>query len=81
MKIHVHVYAALREVVGSGSFEVDVGDDATVADVFDRIMELHPQSRPYRPVMRGALDDTYVPDDESVVHGAELHVITPVSGG
>ncbi len=81
MKVQVRVYAALRDALGGGAFEVDVSDHATVADVFARIVELHPESRPFRPVMRGALDDAYVPDDESVAPGAELHVITPVSGG
>lgn len=81
MKVHVRVYAALREAVGGGSFEVNVSEDATVSVVLDRIAEKLPESRPFRPVMRGALDDSYVADDEPVPPGAELHVITPVSGG
>lgn len=81
MQITVRVYAALREAVGSGRFVIDVPSGAAVSDVFDRIVDEYPQARSFRSVMRGAIDDAYVPGDVVVEPDAELHVITPVSGG
>lgn len=81
MIVTVSLYAALREAAGRGLIELDVPHGARVADVLDRLVEVSPESRPFRPVMRGAVDDAYVPSDTPLGPGAELHVITPVSGG
>lgn len=81
MRITVRVYAALREAVGGGCIEIEVPEGAVMSDVLDRIADEYPESRPFRQVMRGAVDDAYVHADVTIDSQDEIHVITPVSGG
>src|SRR5687767_6605868 len=77
-RVHVRVrlFAGLRERAGSGSLEVDVPDDATVADVWPLLgLGAEPAGLLY------ARNRAYVEPTEALLAGDEVAVIPPVSGG
>jgi molybdopterin synthase catalytic subunit len=70
------LFAGLRERAGSGSLEVDVPDDATVADVWPLLgLGAEPAGLLY------ARNRAYVEPTEALLAGDEVAVIPPVSGG
>ena len=76
MRVRIRLFAGLRERAGAGSLDVDVPDDATVADVWP-LLELgdEPAGLLY------ARNRTYVEPTETLRPGDEVAVIPPVSGG
>jgi MoaE-MoaD fusion protein len=74
--VRVRLFAGLRERAGSGSLEVDVPDDATVADVWPLLgLGAEPAGLLY------ARNRAYVEPTEALLAGDEVAVIPPVSGG
>ena len=81
MTVTVLVFAALREALGAGSVTHDLPEGATGADLLDGLAAEHPEVARYKPVIRLAVNHTYVPA-ETVLHADdEVALITPVSGG
>ncbi len=76
MRVRIRLFAGLRERAGAGSLDVDVPDDATVADVWP-LLELgdEPAGLLY------ARNRTYVEPTEALQADDEVAVIPPVSGG
>ena len=75
MRVRIRLFAGLRERAGAGSLDVDVPDDATVADVWP-LLELgdEPAGLLY------ARNRTYVEPTEALQADDEVAVIPPVSG-
>jgi MoaE-MoaD fusion protein len=70
------LFAALRERAGSGALEVELGDGATVGDVWSALaLGAEP------PGLLYALNRGYVERHEPLASGDEVAVIPPVSGG
>ena len=76
MRVRIRLFAGLRERAGAGSFDMDVPDGATVADVWP-LLELgdEPAGLLY------ARNRTYVEPTEALQADDEVAVIPPVSGG
>lgn len=81
MKIRADFYSQLREVVGTASAEIDLGEDATVADLLAKLYAKFPGLRAHdKTVLLGAgvefVDRSYKlkPDEE-------IAVMPPVQGG
>jgi molybdopterin synthase catalytic subunit len=77
VQVHVRLFAALREQAGFAEREVELGDGATVGDVWQALPELGgaPEGLLY------ALNREYVDPSETLADGDELALIPPVSGG
>ena len=76
MKVHVRLFAALRERVGSGAVELDLPENAVVGDVW-RALQLG--SEP--PGLLFAVNRSYAERGEVLTSGDEVALIPPVSGG
>src|SRR5690348_9240690 len=82
MTVTVRLFAILRERAGRDSVEIELPDDATVADAFDRLA-----SEPGlgdlvgRMPLRMAVNREYVGGDAPIAPGDELALIPPISGG
>ena len=74
MKISVRLFAGLRERAGSSHVDVDLPDDAVVADLL-AVMGLAPGQCVV------ALNREYAPADARVLVTDEVALIPPVSGG
>jgi MoaE-MoaD fusion protein len=74
--VQVRLFAALRERAGDGSLELDLGEGATVGDVWPALsLGAEP------PGLLYAVNRTYVERTEPLTAGDEVAVIPPVSGG
>jgi molybdopterin synthase catalytic subunit len=76
VKVRVRLFAGLRERAGRGAIEVEVGDGATVGDLWQVLgLGAEPGGLLY------ARNRAYVERTEHLEPGDEVAVIPPVSGG
>jgi molybdopterin synthase catalytic subunit/molybdopterin converting factor small subunit len=76
VKVHVRLFAAIRERAGSGAVELELADDATVGDVWAALgLGAEPTGLLY------ARNRAYVDRADALEPGDEVAVIPPVSGG
>ncbi len=76
MNVRVRLFAALRERAGAGSVEVELPDDARVADVWNAL-DLGDEP----PGILFAVNKTYAEREATLSGGDEVALIPPVSGG
>ena len=76
MKVHVRLFAALREQAGSARLEIELPDGAAVADVW---RELPLGDEPSGLLF--AVNRAYADRSRALAHGDEVAIIPPVSGG
>ena len=78
----MRLFAILRERAGSSSIEVELPDQATVADAFKALSERPPlEGILDRLTVRMAVNREYATMDTKLASGDELALIPPVSGG
>jgi molybdopterin synthase catalytic subunit len=76
MKVHVRLFAGLRERAGAEVIELSLPENADVGDALDRLSQL---TGGLRVVM--AVNQEYAAADTELHPGDELALIPPVSGG
>jgi molybdopterin synthase catalytic subunit len=76
MKITIRLFAGLRERAGAGQLEVELPDEASVADVWPAL-ELGDEP----PGLLFAVNRTYAEPERPLADGDEVALIPPVSGG
>lgn len=81
MRVPVALFARFREAVGCGRVEVEVGEGATVEDVWTALTAAHPVLTRYRPHTLFAVGTDYVEASRPVHAGEEVACFPPVSGG
>ena len=81
MLVRVLLFARPREVVGSGSLELDLDEGATAADAFDVLAGRAPGLAAMRGAIRPAVDNEYAAWSTVLAAGAELALIPPTAGG
>ena len=81
MIVTVKIFAALREIIGSASVEIDVSSDATVRDVIRGVSERYPGMGIIASQIMTAVNMEYVDLDQPVHQNDEVALIPPVSGG
>src|SRR5919206_5101941 len=80
MRVSVRLFAGLRERAGTDRLEVDVPDDARVADVLAAMAETPVGALRDRECVV-AVNREYAAADEPVRAGDEVALVPPVSGG
>jgi sulfur-carrier protein len=81
MKFQVKLFAVARQLVGSDVAEVEVGENATVADVRQAILQQHPELKATMKHMLIAVESEYAAQQMPLRAEYELALIPPVSGG
>jgi molybdopterin converting factor subunit 1 len=81
MRCHVLLFANLAEAVGADHLDLDLPDDATVADAVDALAAAHPSIAEARATLAVAVDEAYCNGDTLLHDAATLALIPPVSGG
>jgi molybdopterin converting factor subunit 1 len=81
MKVSVHLFANLHELVGERNFALELHDGATIADLRERLALQYPAVIPHLDTLVCAVDDEYVPRDHALHNGDDVALIPPVSGG
>jgi molybdopterin synthase catalytic subunit len=76
VNVRVRLFAGLRERAGTGTLEIELGDDSTVSEVWPKLgLGEEP------PGLLYARNRAYVERTEALEAGDEVAVIPPVSGG
>ena len=81
MTITVLFFASLAETVGVRELELDVPDNARVADAVEVLASRYPKLGDLRHRIAVAVNLSYVDNSHELKHGDELALIPPVSGG
>ncbi len=83
--IRVLTFAGARDVVGASEIDLDIdtvaADGCTAGRVMDWLCERYPELVSRRPIIRLAVNGTYVNDEHPVAAGDEVALIPPVAGG
>ena len=79
MQVTVRLFAAARELVGSGSLTQELPDRATLGDLAEALYRAYPGLRPMR--LRLALNSAYAAPESALHDGDEVALIPPVGGG
>jgi molybdopterin converting factor subunit 1 len=81
MRVHLRLFASLREAVGREALELDLPEGATAEEAWRRLAEDHPRVAPWRRSLAAAVNRTYTRFDTPLADGDELVFLPPVSGG
>ena len=81
MRVNVKLFARLRELVGTGDLVLDAPDGATVREVWQALVLLHPTAGVYERSMSCAVNLDYARMTTPVGDGDEVAFLPPVSGG
>ena len=81
MRVRVRLFAIQRELAGTRAVDLDLPDDATVADGWRGLVLRFPVLAPGHDSVRFARNGDYADRADLLLDGDELAVIPPVSGG
>jgi len=81
MRVSVKIFAQLRDKAGTSDITVTVADAATVAQVWQALVALHPELAPFETSVSCAVNATYAKKHTHVNAGDEVAFLPPVSGG
>lgn len=81
MRVRVRLFAASRELCGTGSIDLDLVEGATVADLRKALAAEAPPLSRIMPQLMFAVGTRYADDKTPLAAGAEIACIPPVSGG
>ncbi len=81
MRVNVKLFARLRELVGTGEMAIDVAAGASVRDVWQALVVLHPAAAQFERSMSCAVNLDYARMTTPVSEGDDVAFLPPVSGG
>jgi molybdopterin converting factor subunit 1 len=81
MRVHLRLFASLREAVGREALELDLPEGATAEEAWRRLAEEHPDVAPWRKSLAAAVNRAHARFDTPLADGDELVFLPPVSGG
>jgi MoaE-MoaD fusion protein len=82
MTVTVRLFAILRERAGRDSIEIELPEDATVGDAFERLADAPGLGELVeRLPLRMAVNREYAGEGTAIAPGDELALIPPISGG
>ncbi len=81
MKVVVRLFAAARQAAGRESLELELPEQATVAQLRRALAERLPQASGIIEQAMVAIDGRCAGDEDVIGDGADVACIPPVSGG
>ncbi|MCA9035960.1 MAG: molybdopterin converting factor subunit 1 [Planctomycetaceae bacterium] len=81
MRLSVLLFARARELARTSRAEVEVPESASVADIRDALLQIHPELTTLSSSLLWAVNNAYVTLDHLVVSSDEVACFPPVSGG
>jgi len=81
MTITVLLFAGVKEIVGSSSVDLNLDIGANIADIQRELGKKYDGLNALMTKCAFAIDDKYVGPETSLIDGATVACIPPVSGG
>jgi len=81
VRVTVLLFARPREVLGTGSLELELAHGSTAGDVFDLLVLRAPELARMKSVIRPAVDSQYSTWASELREGSEVALIPPTAGG
>ena len=81
MRVHVRLFASLRDAAGRPEVPLDLFPGATAEDAWRALTMEHPSLSAKRANLAASVNRRYAPFDTSLEDGDEVVFIPPVSGG
>ncbi|NQU63464.1 MAG: MoaD/ThiS family protein [SAR324 cluster bacterium] len=81
MNIKVLVFAHLKELIGSGTIELELDEGATGNDLLQKMELSFPQIKGHRKYLKLSMNGEYIEADVTIIQDAEVAIFPPVSGG
>jgi len=81
MMVSVQLFARARDLAGSAMVRVELGDQATVAELKRRLAESHPALAPLLERSAIAVNSEFAGDAVSLQANDQVALLPPVSGG
>lgn len=80
-RVKIHLFATLRDYVGSRTIELDIPVGATVRELTDLMVAGYPRLEKVKDSMMAAINREYAANEQIVPENAEVAFFPPVSGG
>jgi molybdopterin converting factor subunit 1 len=81
MMVQVKLFAGARQRIGQDSLQLELPDDATVAQLRKELSRRYEELSDLLPHLMFAVNHDYAQDDAVIPPRAEVAIIPPVSGG
>ena len=81
MKVHLRLFAGVREIAGREELELDVAQGTTAAGVWERLLTEHPKLSSYTEIVKIAVNQDVVDRGVELQSDDEVAFLPPVSGG
>ena len=81
MRVHVRLFAAVKQRSGRETLELDLPAEATVADLRRALSASYPELAGLLPRVVFAVDLEYADDRTRLCEASEIACLPPVSGG
>ena len=81
MKVHLKLFAGVREIAGQEEMELDVTQGTTARGLWERLLTEHPKLLPYTDIVKVAVNQDVVDREVELQAEDEVAFLPPVSGG
>jgi len=81
MKVTVKLFARMRELVGSGTLERNIDDNATITDLLQSLQDEFPKLAEVAPQTIISVNREFADHEVQLADGDEVAFFPPVSGG
>jgi molybdopterin converting factor small subunit len=81
MNVQVEFYAQLRDLAGTAESIIDIGPNATVADLLEEIYRRNPALRPQDKSILVGAGVEFVDRNHKIEPGETISIMPPVQGG
>ena len=81
MKVTVKLFARMRELVGAGTLERNINDNATITDLLQTLQDEFPKLAEVAPRTIISINKEFADHETQLAEGDEVAFFPPVSGG
>ena len=81
MKVHLKLFAGVREIAGQDDVELDVDEGTTAGGLWERLLTDHPKLSGYTEIIQVAVNQDLVDRGIKLKADDEVAFLPPVSGG
>jgi len=81
VKVHLKLFAGVREITGQQEVELDVEEGTTAGGLWERLLTDYPKLTPYTEIIQVAVNQDVVDRGVKLRAEDEVAFLPPVSGG